>query len=96
MVMSLDVKYYTRPNGRISWIKMKNIDLEDAEFFKVNNLEVSMEDLMTGEIVVYSTTPVMDDEGEPIEELVIISPEETTSHEAMKKLRKLVEKYYND
>ena len=61
---TLTVRYYARPNRRMSEIEMSNIYLEDIEFFENGDYIVSMEELMTGDIAVYAYPSSEDEETE--------------------------------
>lgn len=60
---TLTVRYYARPNGRMSEIEMSNIYQEDIDFFVENDIVVSLEELTNGDIVVYGC-PRSDEFGE--------------------------------
>ena len=87
---TLTVRYYARPNGRMSEIGMSNIDPEEIEFFRKNNILVSMEELMTGDIVVYGCP--WNDESEESE--VIVYAGKRDCQETMKELRSECEKAF--
>lgn len=88
----LEVTLYTLPEGRITKETMTDLDYEEYLFFTENNLQVSIEELKEGIFILYSTTGVMDDEGEEIEEMYIVEEGESCQ-QAMRKLRRLVEEY---
>lgn len=51
--MSIAVTLYKRPNGASETITVANIRDEDAEWFKANNANLSMEDI-GGQMAVYA------------------------------------------
>ena len=54
MENTLTVCYYARPNGRMREIEMSNIYQEEINFFTENDIVVSLEELTTGDVVVYA------------------------------------------
>lgn len=50
---TLTVRYYSRPNGHMREIEMSNIDQSEIRFFVEMDIQVSIEELTTGDIVVY-------------------------------------------
>ena len=82
----LEVTFYRQPHGGKSTLNITNILPDDAKFFQDNNLSVSMEELPTGQYVVYSSLPGGDEEDEEI----YIVPEGESCEVAMGELRKLV------
>ena len=84
----LDVIVYTKPHGRQRTISIKNIEESDANFFK-NHYIVSMEELTTGDIVVYARPSHLDDEDE-----VLVMDHGRPCEEVMKELRELCEKTF--
>ena len=91
----LNVIHYKRPDGRPVEVTIKNIRQEDAKFFIEGNLFVSMEDLMTGDVVLYSETGMSDEDGEEIEVMYLV-PQGESCEDAMSELRKLVELKWED
>lgn len=81
----MKVTYYQRPNGRKAEIQCKNVYPADEHYFITNNIKLSMEELSTGEIVVYAHYG--NDDDELIEFAGIKTCEETLSV-----LRKRLEK----
>lgn len=88
----LKATLYTLPSGGKTSIDIKNIEPEDAAFFNDNGFEVSLETLLDGKFVIYSTTGIENDDGEEIEKIYIV-PEGEECQVSMKKLRELVEKH---
>lgn len=88
---TLTVKYFTRPNGHVKEIEMSNIYPEDIEYFQKNNITVSMEELSTGDVVVYAC------EGFDIleENEVMALAKGRSCQETMKELRHLSEEAHN-
>lgn len=59
---------YSLPNGEKSTIEVRNIMVDDANWFNDNNIKISMEQLASGEIVIYGEMPFFDqDTDEPYE-----------------------------
>lgn len=59
---------YKLPDGRKETIIVRNIHSDDADWFESNNIKISMEELQSGEIVVYGEMPFFDqDTDEPME-----------------------------
>jgi len=84
----LDVIVYTKPHGRQRTITIKNIEESDAAFFE-NDYVVSMEELTTGDLVVYARPAQLDDEDE-----VLVMDRGRPCEEVMKELRELCEKTF--
>lgn len=83
---------YTRPDGHAEEIEITNVSEEDAAWFKENdNVEVSMEDIGST-FAVYGTTGDVDEEGEPIE-MVVLSNGRTCT-ETLYSLRGAIEEYW--
>lgn len=84
----LDVIFYARPDGRQVTINMTNIEESDVTFFK-NDYIVSMEELTTGDFVVYARPVDLDDEDE-----VLVMDRGRDCKVVMKELRELCEKTF--
>ena len=84
----LDVIYYARPNGRPETITMTNIEETEVVFFK-NDYVVSLEELTTGDVVVYARPSELDDEEE-----VLVMSRGRKCEAVMKELRELCEKTF--
>ena len=87
---TLTVRYYARPNGRMREIEMSNIDKEEVYFFNKYDIMVSMEELTTGDIVVYGCP--RDDLSEESEVMVFAGKRDC--RETMKALREECEKAF--
>jgi coenzyme F420-reducing hydrogenase gamma subunit len=87
---TLTVRYYARPDGRMSEIEMSNIFKEDVDFFVKNNIVVSIEELMTGDIVVYGCPRYDDSE----ESEIIVFSDNRNCQDTMKNLREKCEKEF--
>ena len=87
---TLTVRYYALPNGRMSEIEMSNIDKKDINFFEKRDIMVSIEELTTGDIVVYGCPrDDLSEEGE-----VMVFSGKRDCRETMKALRKECEKEF--
>lgn len=77
---------FSLPDGRKSIITITECDAEEADFFSTR--PVSLEQLTTGEIVVYalSNAENPDDDGERIE-VIYIAPQGQPCREALRHLR---------
>ena len=71
---SLDVKVYKRPDGRVVETTIYNIRQEDADWFRENNVAVSMEDL-GGDFAVYADVGrrLNDDPNEDPDEVIVFA-----------------------
>lgn len=87
--MMIEVMFYARPDGRNRIIEMTNIYNDDAKFFNDNDYFVSMEELTTGDFVVYARPNDMDEEDE-----VLVMDRGRTCEETMKELREICEKTF--
>ena len=87
---TLAVRYYARPNGRVSEIEMRNIDQSEIRFFNEMDIQVSIEELTTGDIVVYGCP--RDDVSE--EKEVVVFAGKKDCRETMKALREECEKVF--
>lgn len=87
---TLTVRYYARPNGRMSELDMTNIYPGDVRFFIEMDIQVSIEELSTGQFVVYACP--RDDESEESE--VLVFDEGRSCQETMKALREKCEEAF--
>jgi len=87
----MEVTYYMRPDGRMKTIDMTLINDEDEKFFVENDYVVSMEQLMTGDIVVYARPSDMDEEDE-----VMVFDRGRGCPEVIKELREICEKTFEN
>lgn len=87
---TLTVRYYARPNGRMSELDMTNIYPEDVRFFVEMDIQVSIEELPTGQFIVYACP--RDDESEESE--VMVFDNGRSCQETMKALREECEKAF--
>jgi hypothetical protein len=87
----LSVTLYERPDGRSRQVEMRNIEPEDIHFFESNRLKVSIEELTTGELVVYAC-PYNDYSEES--EVMVLSGSRSCK-ETMKDLRTYCEEAFN-
>lgn len=87
----ITVTLFIPPDGTQSEAVIRDIDAEDADFFNENSVKISMEQIMTGEAVIYADYGMLDEDGDPVEEMVMVDMNTTTVREALKGLRMLVE-----
>lgn len=87
---TLTVRYYARPNGRMSELDMTNIYPEDVRFFVEMDIQVSIEELSTGQFVVYACP--RSDLSEESEVMVFAG--KRNCQETMKALREECEKEF--
>jgi hypothetical protein len=87
---TLTVRYYARPNGRMREIEMSNIDQSEIRFFIEMDIRVSIEELSTGDIIVYGCP--RDDESEESEVMVFAGKRDC--RETMKALREECERVF--
>lgn len=81
---------YKLPNGNTEQIQITNIHPDDATFFNVGGFQVSIETIMSGQTVIYSTNGRTDEDGELID-IIYIVPTGEECQVSMNKLRQLVE-----
>lgn len=88
---SIKATLYQRPNAKKSVITVSEITAEDAEFFKANNIKISLEPQGndTDNIIMYADYGKRTEDGEP-EEIIIFSRGRECSP-CMTELRQLVE-----
>lgn len=65
--MSIEICQYLPPHGEVKRTKIITMRIQDENFFKCNDLNLSMEYIPTGDLILYSTTGIVDEEGEEIE-----------------------------
>ena len=87
----LPVTVYEPPYGKKRVVIVKNVNLDDANFFIENKLVVSAEQTAVG-FVLYSTTGKICEISEEEIEITYIVPNNQTFRKAISKLRELVEK----
>jgi len=90
--MSLGVILYSRPNGKKVNVEITKIDDEDAQFFKTNNIQVSMEDHIALGFIVYGCP--RSDLSEDREVMIIAGKCGLSCREAMKSLREEGESFW--
>jgi coenzyme F420-reducing hydrogenase gamma subunit len=87
---TLTVRYYARPHGRIREIEMSNIDQSEIRFFIEMDIQVSIEELSTGDIIVYGCP--RHDESEESEVMVFAGKK--NCQDTMKALREECERAF--
>lgn len=60
----INVIYYRRPDGKQSVIECTDVYPEDLEYFKSNNIQLSLEQLGTGQIAFYAMVDPDDETSE--------------------------------
>lgn len=88
--MGLPVTIYHRPNGRAEEIICREIDDDDAQWFKTRSVKVSMESDGRDGYILYADYGAVDEEGEP-DEIVVLSLGRSC-RKTLAKLRELTEK----
>lgn len=61
-----NVKLFQAPNGFKETITVRPVRVEDVEFFKAGNYELSIEQLSTGKVAAYAMPPDGKDEDEVV------------------------------
>lgn len=84
----LNVTFFQNPNGERKNIFMQNIEQPEIEFFINHSLNVSMEELMHGNVVLYSSL-IGNCDAE--NEAIYLVPTGESCQDAMRKLRHQVE-----
>lgn len=82
---------YERPHGTKKTIEVKRVDAQDAEWFNQHNVRISMEEISTGQIVIYGDYGRKLVDGTPIEELVMGHPNRVTCEQLLHRLREQIE-----
>jgi hypothetical protein len=89
--MSIEVTLYKRPHGHTESINVSKIYSDDEQWFKDNNVKLSMEELGHGlGVAAYADVGLFDDDGEPLEAVVISGA--CTCQETLQTLRKQCER----
>lgn len=89
--MSYPFTLFERPNGRKSEHEMENILPEEEKFFRDHGVKISIEELTTGQTVVYADYGAVLEDGTP-DEIVFIVQVGMTCEVAMSLLRQKIEK----
>ena len=87
--MSLPITIYHRPNGRKENIVCREIEDDDAAWFKTNKVHVSMEESGSGGHILYADYGAVDESGESDEVILMTG---RSCREAMATLREMTEK----
>lgn len=88
--MGLPITIYHRPNGRAEEIICREIDDDDAQWFKTRNVKVSMESDGRDGYIIYADYGAVDEGGEP-DEIVVLSLGRSC-RKTLTELRELTEK----
>lgn len=88
--MTLPFIMFTPPNAKQTALEMREITPEDKAWYKENNIKVSMEEIPTGEIVIYADYGAKTEDDEP-DEMLYIVPKGEKCKESMSKLRAKIE-----
>jgi len=88
--MPIQATVFLRPNGRQEEITVKNINDDDANFFKTRSVKISMEDNPGLGTTVYADYGAVTEDGEPDE--IIVFSRGRSCEDTMAELRELVER----
>jgi len=88
--MHLLATVFIPPHGKQEIIEIKDVAVEDKEYFVKNNIDISMEELSTGVKVVYADWGNRMTDGTPKESMVFSRDNETCAS-TLKRLRLVVE-----
>lgn len=83
---------YKLPRGQKETIEVRNIHADDAEWLIANNIKISMEELQTGEIVVYGEMPFFDQDTDEPREIMELA-QGRSCEETFASLRKDCQEY---
>jgi hypothetical protein len=82
----MTVTIYARPNGRASEHFITNVDREDADWFRSNNVAVSLEDC--GQFfAAYADCGLTEDDGETPREITVTGSQSDGCNALLSKLR---------
>lgn len=87
----LPITVYEPPHGKKRVLVVKNVNLDDANFFIENKLVVSGEQAAVGFVLYATTGKICEISGEE-NEIIYFVPNNQNFRKAISKLRKLVEK----
>lgn len=88
--MGLPVTVYHRPDGRPEEILCREVNDDDAQWFKTRSVKVSMESDGRDGYIVYADYGAVDEENEPDE--IIVFSKGRSCRETLTELRELTER----
>lgn len=83
--MSIEATLFVPPNGRQEKTVITKINPEDSQWFKDNDAKISLEEISTGDVVVYADIGMRTIEGDEVEAIEVSGSR--TCHETMAALR---------
>lgn len=86
----LPVTIYHRPNGRQEEIICREVEDDDAQWFKTRSVKVSMESDGRDGYIVYADYGAVDEDGEPVEIIVLSAGRDC--RKTLTELRELTER----
>lgn len=86
----MEIRVFSQLPGDGEKLILNDIYSSDENYFLENNFNVSIEIIPNNRIVLYSTIGLLDNNGEEIQEMLLVSANEDSKF-SMSKLRKLVE-----
>lgn len=86
----MEIRVFSQLPGDGEKLILTDIYSSDENYFLENNFNVSIEIIPNNRIVLYSTIGLLDNNGEEIQEMLLVSADEDSKF-SMSKLRKLVE-----
>jgi hypothetical protein len=87
--MSIEATLFVPPNARREQITITKINPEDSQWFKDNGAKISLEEISTGDVVVYADIGMRTEEGDEVEAIEVSGTRTCT--ETMAALRKQCE-----
>lgn len=85
--MPIEATLYTLPHGRETTTEITKIHDKDADWFKANDAHISMEELRTGQFVLYADVGITLDDGETPDECIYTVPNGENAYTAFHNLR---------
>jgi hypothetical protein len=87
--MSIEATLFVPPNARREQTVITKINPEDSQWFKDNGAKIALEEISTGDVVVYADTGMRTEEGDEVEAIEVSGSR--TCPETMAALRKQCE-----
>lgn len=88
--MSLPVTIYHRPNGRQEEIICREVEDDDAQWFKTRSVKVSMESDGGDGYIIYADYGAVTEDGEPDE--IVVTSKGRSCRKTLSELRELTER----